>query len=116
MYYSSKLVTVMEEIHGYDWNGFLADIGGSLGFFLGISVIGIFGIFDDFIKFICGSPKLAEEIKKKEDEFNCNSLTVSKILSDYETKSLPDYDSVVSKDGNVNVINNSRYEKQVITT
>lgn len=35
LYYSSNLVTKLSEVVGYDWNQFLSDIGGSLGFLLG---------------------------------------------------------------------------------
>lgn len=37
----------MEEVVGYDWNNFLADLGGSLGFLLGLSVLGIIALAED---------------------------------------------------------------------
>lgn len=40
LYFSSNLITVMDEVLGYDWNTFISDMGGSLGFLLGLSVIG----------------------------------------------------------------------------
>jgi hypothetical protein len=36
----------VEERHGYDGTQFLADIGGSLGFLLGLSVLGFIGILE----------------------------------------------------------------------
>lgn len=44
IYYTSKLVGVVEERFNYDSSQFLADIGGSLGFLLGLSVLGFIGI------------------------------------------------------------------------
>lgn len=41
VYYSTKMVTVYQEKPGYDLNQFVADIGGSLGFLLGLSVLGL---------------------------------------------------------------------------
>lgn len=52
IYFSSKMVTKMEELPGYDFNAFLSDLGGSLGFFLGLSVIGTIGIIEKFLRII----------------------------------------------------------------
>lgn len=41
LYYASKMVTVYQERPGYDLNQFVSDIGGSLGFLLGLSVLGL---------------------------------------------------------------------------
>ncbi|VVC93941.1 unnamed protein product [Leptidea sinapis] len=38
------MVSVFEEKYNYDWNLFLADLGGSVGFLLGLSVIGVINI------------------------------------------------------------------------
>lgn len=64
------MVTVLEEKPGYDWNSFLSDIGGSLGFFLGLSVVGALGVLENFYKFVCRSSKSKqkEEEKQKMDE------------------------------------------------
>ncbi|XP_017778823.1 PREDICTED: uncharacterized protein LOC108564330, partial [Nicrophorus vespilloides] len=52
LYYATNLVTIMDEVIGYDWNLFLADLGGSLGFLLGLSVLGIIGVFEQVFKII----------------------------------------------------------------
>lgn len=44
IYFTSKMVGVIEERFNYDGTQFLADIGGSLGFLLGLSVLGFIGI------------------------------------------------------------------------
>lgn len=44
IYFTSKLVGIIEERFNYDGTQFLADIGGSLGFLLGLSVLGFIGI------------------------------------------------------------------------
>lgn len=36
LYYKTNLIRNVEELIGYDWNNFLSDIGGSLGFLLGM--------------------------------------------------------------------------------
>lgn len=36
LYFESNLVSVMDEKAGYDFNQFVADVGGSLGFLLGM--------------------------------------------------------------------------------
>ncbi|XP_032517495.2 uncharacterized protein LOC116770221 [Danaus plexippus] len=43
-YFNSMMVSVFEEKYNYDWNVFLADLGGSVGFLLGLSVIGLINI------------------------------------------------------------------------
>lgn len=46
IYYTSKMVTNIEERAGYDFSQFLADMGGSLGFLLGLSVIGLIVVLE----------------------------------------------------------------------
>ncbi|XP_030030448.2 uncharacterized protein LOC115447497 [Manduca sexta] len=45
LYFNSMMVSVYEERYNYDWNLFLSDLGGSIGFLLGLSVIGLMNIF-----------------------------------------------------------------------
>ncbi|KAJ8980978.1 hypothetical protein NQ317_013432 [Molorchus minor] len=52
LYYSSNLVTKVNEVIGYDWNQFLSDIGGSLGFLLGLSVIGLITMVEEICHII----------------------------------------------------------------
>ncbi|KAF2900345.1 hypothetical protein ILUMI_05840, partial [Ignelater luminosus] len=52
IYFSTNLYTVMEEIAGYDWNALLADLGGSLGFLLGLSVISMIGLAEELFSTI----------------------------------------------------------------
>lgn len=52
LYFLSNLITTMEEVIGYDWNSFLSDIGGSLGFLLGLSVIGTITIAENFLQMV----------------------------------------------------------------
>lgn len=49
LYYASKMVTVFEERPGYDLTQFVADMGGSLGFLLGLSVLGLIGVLEKVI-------------------------------------------------------------------
>ncbi|XP_013193427.1 degenerin-like protein asic-1 [Amyelois transitella] len=41
IYFNGMLVSVYEERYNYDWNLFLSDLGGSVGFLLGLSVISV---------------------------------------------------------------------------
>ncbi|KAJ8721826.1 hypothetical protein PYW08_004228 [Mythimna loreyi] len=45
IYFNSMMVSVYEERYNYDWNLFVSDLGGSVGFLLGLSVIGLMQIF-----------------------------------------------------------------------
>ncbi|XP_026734501.1 uncharacterized protein LOC113498621 isoform X1 [Trichoplusia ni] len=45
IYFNSMMVSVYEERFNYDWNIFVADLGGSVGFLLGLSVIGLMKMF-----------------------------------------------------------------------
>ena len=46
---------------GYDWSLFISDLGGSLGFLLGLSVLGIIGIFERIIELCCCVVLFSEE-------------------------------------------------------
>ncbi|XP_075977967.1 amiloride-sensitive sodium channel pickpocket 17 [Anticarsia gemmatalis] len=45
IYFNSMMVSVYQERFNYDWNLFISDLGGSVGFLLGLSVIGLLEIF-----------------------------------------------------------------------
>jgi hypothetical protein len=49
IYYTSKMVTNIEERPGYDSSQFVADMGGSLGFLLGLSVIGLIVVLEKLL-------------------------------------------------------------------
>ncbi|PNF24929.1 hypothetical protein B7P43_G10145 [Cryptotermes secundus] len=55
LFYNSRMVQVAEERLAYDWSLFLSDLGGSLGFLLGLSVLGIIGIVERLIDLLYGS-------------------------------------------------------------
>lgn len=42
----------MSESYAYDWNLFLADLGGSLGFLLGLSVLGVVSFLEQIVKIL----------------------------------------------------------------
>ncbi|KAM3962682.1 amiloride-sensitive sodium channel pickpocket 17 [Aphomia sociella] len=62
IYFNGMVVTVYEERHNYDWSLFLSDLGGSIGFLLGLSVISVITICSDvwckLIKPSIKSPKI----------------------------------------------------------
>lgn len=57
----------MDEIIAYDWNLFLADLGGSLGFLLGLSVLSAFGAIEQLFVAII-KKKSANEVESLEKE------------------------------------------------
>ncbi|XP_055593755.1 uncharacterized protein LOC129744959 [Uranotaenia lowii] len=67
LYYTSKLVTIVEEFHSYDLAQFVADLGGSLGFLLGLSVLGLIGLMEKIVELVFIRRILAER-KRKENE------------------------------------------------
>jgi hypothetical protein len=63
MFYNSRTVQVAEERLAYDWSLFLSDLGGSLGFLLGLSVLGIIGIVERLIDLLYGSLQISAQVK-----------------------------------------------------
>lgn len=58
------MVTNLEERSSYDSSQFLADMGGSLGFLLGLSVIGFIILMEKILGFLF-LDKLAEKYREK---------------------------------------------------
>ncbi|CAD7085902.1 unnamed protein product [Hermetia illucens] len=63
LYYTSRLVTIIEERPGYDLSQFVADIGGSIGFLLGLSVLGFIEILEKIAAIL-----LLSIVKKRKGE------------------------------------------------
>jgi hypothetical protein len=79
---------VAEERLAYDWSLFLSDLGGSLGFLLGLSVLGIIGIVERLIDLLYGSLQSpAKNIhhiatnEPKQLDFSGNTDSVEKVDS-----------------------------------
>ncbi|TDG45430.1 hypothetical protein AWZ03_008196 [Drosophila navojoa] len=67
IYYTTKLISQMiEERPSYDTTQFIADVGGSLGFLLGLSVLGIIGILEHLTLFFCGDCIRRLQLKNEE--------------------------------------------------
>lgn len=73
IYYTSKMVTNIYERPGYDFSQFVADMCGSLGFLLGLSVIGLIVVLEKLLgywflnKFI-ESYKAKQQIQNENQE------------------------------------------------
>ena len=52
LYYSTNVVSVIEEKLGYDLTQFVADMGGSIGFLLGLSVLGLIAALENILAFL----------------------------------------------------------------
>ncbi|XP_034474031.1 acid-sensing ion channel 4-A isoform X1 [Drosophila innubila] len=67
IYYTTKLISQMiEERPSYDTTQFIADVGGSLGFLLGLSVLGLIGILEHLTLFFCGD--CIKRLQKKNEK------------------------------------------------
>ncbi|CAG5038253.1 unnamed protein product [Parnassius apollo] len=66
IHFNSMMVSVYEERYNYDWNLFVADLGGSIGFLLGLSVISLMSILGnvwfEFIKPCITKKKIRKDI------------------------------------------------------
>ncbi|XP_068633499.1 degenerin-like protein asic-1 [Battus philenor] len=66
IYFNSMMVSVYEERYNYDWNLFMSDLGGNIGFLLGLSVISLISIIGsvwfDFIKPLITKKKIRKDI------------------------------------------------------
>lgn len=116
LYFSSNLITVMEEVLGYDWNVFLSDIGGSLGFLLGLSVIGALGLVEQIILVVFRrkiTKKDKEDVQNNAEEKNTsNDADAAKVrikLDDNE-------ENVVRNSLNVNDYKQNNIDKSQIIT
>lgn len=67
IYYTSKMVTNIEERPGYDFSQFVADMGGSLGFLLGLSVIGLIVVLEKILGYLFLN-QFIEEYKAKKQQ------------------------------------------------
>ncbi|XP_023954038.1 degenerin-like protein asic-1 [Bicyclus anynana] len=87
LHFNNMMVSVYEEKYNYDWNLFVSDLGGSVGFLLGLSVVGLFNIIGYiwiyFIRpFIC-----SKNSKVTVDNSNSNSDSVATVSqSEYYKK------------------------------
>ncbi|XP_046619269.1 acid-sensing ion channel 2 [Neodiprion virginianus] len=70
VFFNSRLVTLMEERPAYDWSSFLAEMGGSLGFLLGLSVLGLISITEKGVEVV--TARLASK-KNKDDPVTITS-------------------------------------------
>ncbi|XP_068140939.1 acid-sensing ion channel 4-A [Drosophila tropicalis] len=102
IYYTTKLISMIEERVSYDTTQFIADIGGSLGFLLGISVLGLIGILEHMTLFFCGGfikrMQIQYEKRKREDPTSVDDQSQASdetidIATVYKTeiKDLPKY-------------------------
>ncbi|KAH8248941.1 hypothetical protein KR032_004404 [Drosophila birchii] len=71
IYYTTKLISMIEERPSYDTTQFIADVGGSLGFLLGLSVLGLIGILEHLTLFFCGG--FIKKMQQKEQELKAKS-------------------------------------------
>ncbi|KAH8326035.1 hypothetical protein KR067_013185 [Drosophila pandora] len=71
IYYTTKLISMIEERPSYDTTQFIADVGGSLGFLLGLSVLGLIGILEHLTLFFCGG--FIKKMQQKEKRKTANS-------------------------------------------
>lgn len=121
LYFSSNLVTVMDEVLGYDWNNFISDMGGSLGFLLGLSVIGALSFVEQIFLLIfdhkvCKRRKQMDD-GKQEDETgeNAREVPIIKIeCKDEEKKALQNNEKNNNNADYYNNIKKAKNEHNII--
>lgn len=59
---------IVEEFHGYDLTQFVADLGGSLGFLLGLSVLGLIGLLEKIVELLFIRRLIAEKVSKRKQD------------------------------------------------
>lgn len=106
LYFSSNLVTVMDEVLGYDWNNFISDMGGSLGFLLGLSVIGALSMIEQILLLLScckkrGGEKVEEEGRAEKEDVRGEVPVIKIECNDEEKKILQNNE----KNNNRNVVN-----------
>ncbi|XP_072948754.1 uncharacterized protein ppk17 [Epargyreus clarus] len=79
IHFNSMMVSVYEERYNYDWNLFLSDLGGSVGFLLGLSVIGLMSILTNIWYMVKSS------IVSKRMEKDSTSIKTSVTTTDLAT-------------------------------
>ncbi|XP_046966153.1 acid-sensing ion channel 2 [Vanessa cardui] len=83
IHFNNMMVSVYEERFNYDWNLFLSDLGGSIGFLLGLSVIGLIDIIGNiWINFI--RPSIVK--RKKDTSVPAFQANIATIISKEELK------------------------------
>lgn len=80
----------MSEVIGYDWNLFLSDLGGSLGFLLGISVLGLVNMLEEVVNILLCKQKdngdMAEKVENVDKAKDEIYLTQKKLLEEVVAK------------------------------
>lgn len=79
--YTSNIVTTVEQVVTYDWSAFIADLGGSLGLFLGLSVIGLIEVVEMFLRLIFR--KRRQKIREEERIASVKDLKMVGRLLEY---------------------------------
>ncbi|XP_044759537.1 acid-sensing ion channel 4-A [Coccinella septempunctata] len=79
--YTSNIVTTVVQVVSYDWSAFIADLGGSLGLFLGLSVIGLIEVIEMFLRLIFR--KRRQKIREEERIASLRDLRMVGRLLEY---------------------------------
>lgn len=83
LHFNSMMVSVYEERYNYDWNIFLSDLGGSIGFLLGLSVIGFLKIVEKVWGKVI-KPLIRSE--KRDTESEADTVVVKEVHKEYINK------------------------------
>lgn len=75
------MVTNIEERPGYDSSQFVADMGGSLGFLLGLSVIGLIVVLEKLLGYLFLNKFIEEYKAKKQQKLNNEEISEKPKLS-----------------------------------
>ncbi|XP_063241963.1 uncharacterized protein LOC134542044 [Bacillus rossius redtenbacheri] len=89
VFYSSHIVKNIREHYSYNWNSFLADLGGSLGFLLGLSVIGLIELLEKAVEKTVGyvdlkmsSKNNSRDERETRDERSSDNMEIAIITTE----------------------------------
>ncbi|XP_026327573.1 degenerin-like protein asic-1 [Hyposmocoma kahamanoa] len=77
IHFNSKMVSVYNERYTYDWNIFISDLGGSVGFLLGLSVISILEMVRKIWSLIISPLIRRSRLKEERDCVSVSGSTVT---------------------------------------
>ncbi|XP_057654223.1 acid-sensing ion channel 5 [Diorhabda carinulata] len=115
--YCTNLILTMSEILGYDSNQLLSDIGGSLGFLLGLSVISLICLLEEISRLIFRLffKQKAKHERNKNEEINQDNQTNNQQSNEINKTIEAEFEHGNNLEGNTNLVHDYTNIKEIIT-